>query len=190
MIDFSSCEQLLKDTNIINQNDTLKFSKIDWSSDTKTSSLQNENTTNLDAVSYSLYTLNGTKIDMNLCKNTTTQIQMYIGGINSTLNVTGYNPYDVNDDYYSDICRPMSINDTSATLNDKRNSFPDLNYTCSSGCSYQQINVSTGYLSCNCNSSMANSQMAPEYGKVILDILNSTNIFILECYQTFLLFVS
>jgi len=190
LIDFSSCEQHLKDINVIKQNDSLRFSKIDWNADTKSNSLINENITNLDSISYSLYTLSGEKIDMNLCKDTTTTILMHIGDFNISLNTTGYNPYDVSDDYYNDQCRPMLANDTSATLNDKRNSFPDLNYTCSQGCTYQKINVSNGYLSCNCNSSLANSEIAPEYGKVILNILNSTNIFILECYHTFLLYVN
>jgi len=127
---------------------------------------------------------------MNLCKNKTTEIQMHINGLNITdLNITDYNPYDINDDYYSDLCRPMSKNETSATLNDKRGSFPDTNYTCSKDCSYQNIKPSTGYLSCMCDASLANNQIAPEYGKVMLDILNSTNILIIECYKTFLIFV-
>jgi len=197
LIDYSSCEQYLKDINKINDNETLTFSKIDWDDNTKTDYLNNENKTLFDAVSYSLYTESGQKLDMNLCNDTTTIIQIHLSGIynlSSELNNTdfnGLNPYDISDSYYNDKCLPISNkNNTKSTLEDKRKYFDNLNISCSSGCIYQKINISSGYLTCKCKGSLANKQISPEYGKVLLSVINSVNILIFECFQTFVLYVS
>ena len=125
---------------------------------------------------------------MSLCSTTMTNIQMYLGDLNLNSNET-YN-FDVKSSYYNDICTPMYKNETSiATINDKRENFDSKNYTCSGQCSFVNINTSSDYITCSCNSSISNIEVAPEFGKVILETFNNTNIMILECYQEFFLYV-
>ena len=188
LIDFSACEHHLKDINLIDKNDSLTFSKIDWDADLKTNSLNNTNSTDLNSVSYSLYTMNGLKLNISLCSDTLTNVQMHLGDLKLNPNET-YN-FDVNSSYYNDICTPMYKNESSiGTINDKRENVDSNNFTCGGDCTYVNINVSTEYITCSCNSSMSNVEVAPEFGKVILKVINNTNIMVLECYQQFLSFV-
>ena len=189
LIDFKQCEDLLRSLGVIKFNESAKFSKTDWNAALKTN--QTNTTSSADSVSYSLYTQSGVKINMSLCANTTTNIQMKIS-INQSIisNITDYNPYDLSSPYYSDICIPIPKNVTVATLDEKRKSFNSLGYICSTGCTFLKINVSTGYMSCQCNTSISNTQSTPEYGEIFTSVLNSTNIDILKCYYIFLKMVS
>jgi len=189
-IDYSTCVNHLKDIGLLAQNESLKISITDWDNDIKAGSLNNTNKTD-NSISYSLFKSSGDKIDMNLCENKTSSIYIHLKDLNTSLyNSTDNDRLYINSTLYSDICIPMHINDTAATLDDRRNNFGSLNYTCSSGCSYQNINVTIGYISCNCNASISNIEMAPEIGTVFLTAINSINLKILECYKQFLLYVS
>jgi len=188
VIDYTSCEQHLKDIGVINKNDSIIILSTEWDSDIKTGTLINENKTDINSLSYNLYTSTGTKIDIALCQNNTSQVKMHLDGLDIS-NITDYSKYDINATTYSDICIPMRKNDTAATINERRDTFDNLNYTCSTGCTYQNINITVGYLICNCNTANSNVEVAPEYGKVVLNSLESINIFILKCYKEFILYV-
>ena len=193
VIDFSECEDLLKETGFIGKNDSLIFSKTDWDSSLKTGNLINVNETELDSVSYSLYTTSGMKVDMNLCSSTTTNIMMHLKNLNTTTNsnITAYDIHDVNSPYYNDRCIVIGENETTmATVDDKRENFDNLNYTCSGDCEFQKINTTNGYLSCDCNSSISDYEISPQYGRVILKVLENTNIEILKCYNQIFIFVN
>jgi len=133
--------------------------------------------------------MQGLKIDMNLCKSTETNIQIQIKGLNST-NLGSSDLYNINSDYYNDRCLPISANQSAATLDEKRSQFDNLNYTCGSKCTYEAIDTNNSYISCNCNSSQSNLEISPEYGKIILNTLDSFNAVIITCYHNFLIFVS
>ena len=81
LIDFSECEHYLKSQDIIKRKDVLKYSKIDWKSQLKTS-LMEENSTDSDSVSYNLYTSKGERINMNKCASTQTLVQIMIKNLN------------------------------------------------------------------------------------------------------------
>ena len=185
LINFQDCENLLRSTGVINKTDTIKFSKTDWSSALKTQ--QTNATSDMDSVSYSLYTGTGKKLDMNLCASTTTSISMHLNGLDklNISKITDYNPYDLESPFYTDICMPIPINQTAATLDEKRKTFNSLGFICSAGCQFKSINIETGYLNCKCNSSNTDAH-APEYGEIFATVLNSTNIDIVKCYKVFL----
>ena len=123
----------------------MTYSKTDWSSNQNTESIANEKETNMNSVSYNLYTQKGVKIDMNLCANIDTNIQVKLNGLDGLVgsDKTGFNPYDINSSYYSDQCLPMSLNESSVTIDEKRKSFTNLNFTCGGNCTYQSINLTT-----------------------------------------------
>jgi len=188
LINFTDCQTLLQNTGVIAKNDSLIFSKTDWNADLKTSDTLNENSTKIDSVSYSLFSLKGVKIDMNLCKSTETNIQIQIKGLNTT-DLGNGELYDINSAYYNDRCKIMPKNQSAVTINQKRSQFSSLNYTCGSKCSYQAIDLNSSYISCNCNSSQSNIEVSPEIGNIMLQTLDSVNAILITCYQDFLLYV-
>jgi len=190
VIDFSSCEHFLKDNGYIKQNDSLKYSKTDWNSNLKLNDLENENSTDISSMTYSLYTQSGKSIDMNICSDSTTNVKIHLKNINiPSSNFTEFDLYNVNSPYYNDRCLTITKNETQATIEDKRSQFDSLNYTCSGQCTFQSINTTNGYLTCDCNTSLSNIEVAPEYGQVLLKVLKSTNIYIVACFQVAFSFV-
>ena len=179
IINFDECEQYLKEIGYIKKNESLIYSKTDWTD------LQTSNTSSVkpagNTVSYNLFTKSGQKVDMNLCANIPVQISIKLKGLDFK-NLTNQDAYNISSDLYNDICLPIIKND-SANINDVRSGFDNLNYTCSGHCVFQAINITTGYIICKCNASEANIEVKPEYGKILLDVVNSTNIYILKCYN-------
>ncbi len=183
IIDFSSCENYL-DNGYLAKNESILFSKTDWNAALRPNN-SNMTATRSPSVSYELYASNGTKIDTSLCSNTYTDIKVPLknyGALNST-NLT-YDPFNPNSDYFNDICMPLKKNDLAATINGRRKDFKGLNLTCSGGCSYGKVNTSTGYLSCQCNTSSTEEAIFPNFETAIMKALNQTNIFIAKCYKT------
>ena len=87
LVDFSSCENYLKDNVYLNKSDVLFYSKTDWNPSLKVPFYSNANMTKANSVSYVIYAPNGTKINMDLCSNTTVAIGVYLNNLNS-LNLT------------------------------------------------------------------------------------------------------
>jgi len=172
----------------IAQNDSIIFSKTDWDSDLKTGNQKNENSTLIDSVSYSLFSMQGIKIDMNLCNSTQTNIKIQLKGYNNTKNGSD-DLFDVNSAFYNDRCLPISSNLSAATIDEKRAQFDNLNYTCGGTCTFQAIDPKTNYISCNCNSSLSNIEVTAEFGKIFLTTLESLNIMIVGCFYDFILYV-
>ncbi len=169
------------------QKEKIRFSKTDWNSALITQEKSNKtaNVTKSAAVSYDLFAENGTKINKTLCSSTKTDIKIPIKNFNSfnASNLT-YDPFNPNSDYFNDICRPMKINDSAATINTRRKDYKGLNLTCSGGCTYDSVNTSTGYLACQCNTSSTEEAVFPNFETAIMKVINKTNILILKCYQT------
>ena len=136
LVNFSECENFLRDQGYINKTEVMSYTKTDWSGDLKDNST-NTNNTSSSSVSFSMYSSNGTLIDKSLCSNISTNIQLYVKDINSTdLGDKG----DPNSEYFNSLCIPMRINDTAYTINDRRqNEFDNKNTVCSAGCTYLGI---------------------------------------------------
>ncbi len=187
IIDFSKCEKYLRKNGYLRQNENIKFSKTDWNPALMVDEKSNKtaNVTKSAAVTYDLFAENGTKIDRNLCVNTTTDIKIPIKNFDK-LGATGleYDPFNPKSDYFNDICIPMKKNETAATINDRRKEFKGLNLTCSGGCNNGKVNTSTGYLSCKCNSSNSKADVSPKFETAVMEIINQTNIYIAQCFFT------
>ena len=127
IIDFNECEQHLIDINYIKKDDVIVFIKTDWSPTLASNITNNGNMTKSSSITYGLYFENGTKIDMDLCANTTTNIKVKLNNLGD-LNMTkydemlkqGYDIYDKNSPYYNSLCIPMKINDSALTIQDRR----------------------------------------------------------------------
>jgi len=190
IINFQACEQYLKDNNLLKQNESISYSKIDWDSTIKKNI--NVNTTNSSSVSYSLYSSNGTEINKTLCAGINTEILIPIPGFNkemaANLTKNGFDLYDPNSTYFSDLCIPMKLNDTAVTVEDRSKELNTLGLTCSSGCTYKSINLTIGYISCLCDTN-GPKEMASEFGEIVINVFLQSNIAIATCFKTVFKFV-
>ncbi len=75
IIDFSSCENFLKENGYLAKNESIVFSKTDWNPALR-AERSNVTATKSASVSYELFAQNGTKIDMRRCSNTYTDIKI------------------------------------------------------------------------------------------------------------------
>ncbi len=194
VIDFSACETALKGIGLIRKNDSLLFSKTDWA-DTLKKSINGSaatNRTSEDAVTFDLFTSQGLKIDKRLCSNTTTVVDIHlnIDFSNIKKNNTLYDLFDINSEYYHDLCIPMKDNSSVVTIQDRREQFDSLNYTCSGKCKLLRINLTSGYISCNCNSTDTKFEVTTDVGNIVLSVFNESNFLIVNCYNTSLKIVN
>ncbi len=186
VIDFSQCEQFLKDNALVPLYDTISYSKTDWNPALTVFPQKNNtaNSTKSSVVTYELFAKNGTKIDRNLCKSSLTRIYIPIKNFKKiNYSDTGYDPYNVNSEYFNDICKPILTNETVATIREKRSNFKGLNASCHGGCLYDKINKTTGYLSCLCNTSSQDNEASPTFSNIFIQFINQSNIHIFKCYN-------
>ena len=123
VIDFSSCESVLKKKGLMVDDDYITYSKIDWNAFTSDKNYSNANMTKSSSVSYNLYFSNRTLINLTLCANTTTDVKIplaNIGELNMTLvdNLAekGVNAFDPNAEYFTDRCVPLTVSDKEAVI--------------------------------------------------------------------------
>jgi len=197
VVDFSSCEQTLKDNGYMSQNDTIVFSKTDWNPALESPPTDNAGMTKSASVSYKLYYTNGTEIDRNLCANTTTAINIPLKNMDQ-LNITqidslaskGYNAMDPESPYYNDRCIPIRTNDTEATIEDKRSQYGNVSLGCQGNCQVGGINTTNGYVNCICNSTDLSQDIGAKFENSLLSLITETNIEIAKCISTVFTYVS
>jgi len=193
MLDYSSCENYLKQLGYISSNDSIGATKIDYNPSTiypQQSDIQASST-----ISFSLFTSDCKKVDLDLCKNLTTKIDIAISGNLTSLNLSQYdnssygNLFDPNNPYYNDRCLPIKLNDTKASILGRRNGFPNLTISCGSGCTFGGINSTTNYLRCICNMRQNQPDFGYEVISKFLDVISGINLLIITCYQITFTFV-
>jgi len=178
----------LKKVGYISGNDSVGVTKIDFNP-----SLiypQQEETQLSSTISFNLYTSDCKEVNLDLCSNLTSQIDIAVSGNLTSLNLSQYsnssygNLFDPNNPYYNDRCQPIRLNDTKASILGKRSGFPNLTISCGSGCTFVGINSTTGYIKCNCNIGNNQPDIGYEVLNKFLDVITGINILIITCYQT------
>ena len=151
-IDLGECETLLKETYGIPQEMSLiflKFEKI----------VNNSGETDIQ---YQVYNpLNYEKLNLSICTDTTKiTITRYLEISDEVLELIkniidqGYDPFDLNDKFYREICTPYnSENGTDVLLDDREEytySTIMSEMTCPTGCEMQSYSLDTKYITCEC----------------------------------------
>ena len=190
MIDLGKCETLLKQTNNISDEVNLiilKFEKL-----TNTASEKN--------VQYEVYdpvTLK--QLNLSICEETSIDLYIPITLSNKTqslydsLKESGYDLFNENDPFYTDICTPYeSENGTDVLLSDRKNNFyNNSEITCQANCKYSAYSTNSKYLKCECsvNSTQEIDTKKPEKftGKTIFtsfySVLKYSNYKVLKCFK-------
>jgi len=175
---------------IIPQNESLGYEMGYYNN----KSLSIPNTTKSDSVTYTLFAENGTSINKDYCANVTTTMSIPIPG---NINLTNYqyyadkgiNIFDPNDPYFNDRCIPIRKNSTETTILGRRDEYSGVELSCSEGCLFKGINVTTGYLDCDCNLTNAETEVFAQVGNQVLGIISSLNIEIVKCWEVVLSYV-
>jgi len=185
IIDFSNCENYLKDNGYIPKDEYIKYAKTDWNPAVSQKSVNTtSNASKSNSVTYNLYANNGTEIDMNLCANITTDVKMPIKNFaNFNASNLTYNPFDTKSDYFNDICLPMKKNSTATTIKDRRDEFKGESLSCGGGCEVGDLNTTNGYVTCKCDTA-SSDDVFPQMASAVLNVFNDSNIFIAKCFST------
>ena len=97
-------------------------------------------------VYYPLNSNNLTKLDLSLCKDTKIEISLSVK-INGSID-----KYNINSDYYNDICSTTtSKSGTDISLNDRKNEFINDNMTlCEENCKFTEYDYTNKKAKCSC----------------------------------------
>ena len=179
IIDFGDCEkELLQENNL----DYLLILKIDTKLDENTPSILN----------YEVYNpLTNQKLNLSNCKNIYTYSSYYPSDESFTkikqLNEYGYDLFNINDDFYQDICSSFtSDNGTDILLSDRKNDFFENVPLCEDGCTYKGYDLNTKRICCECS---VKEEIVIEESKnknVIKDFFvgsNFSNLKLLKCFK-------
>ena len=191
-IDLGECEKILKKNLSLNESQELIIFKIDIKSEDLSSTY----------VQYEIYdptTLELVLLDA--CKDIPINIKIpshldeNTESIYNSLSKSGYNLFDLNDDFYNDICSTYTTtNGTDLTLADRKNLIYDYNgdkNMCQEGCIFQSYNSTTKKSDCNCSVQIAETITDMEkinyeksnFGEEFYQTLNNSNFRVLKCYK-------
>ena len=189
MIDLAKCEDALKEANNIDD-------------DTPLNILKYEKITNLSIeknVQYEVYAPNSSeKLDLSICKDT--PVDVYIPIILSSetktkyenLKSQGYDLFDKNSDFYTDICTPYKSPDGTDVALSTRNSefYNNTETSCQQNCRYDDYVSDTSYLKCVCSVVEEDIDLKePEkftgmtFISSFYDVLKNSNYKIVTCYK-------
>ena len=189
-IDLGFCEDILKEHYHINPNDSLIIIKFE-----KITNISTERT-----LQYKVYEpYNKTKLDLSLCDNTTISIYVplelseELKDLYNQLKDKGYNLFDINGQFYRDICTPFTTpNGTDILLDDRITYYYYHNNEtiCQSNCEFSNYSFESQYLKCDCDTSNSKintkeiNKFTPKtFYESFYDILKYSNYKVLYCYK-------
>ena len=152
-IDLGECEALLKNnTEDLPQNASLIFFKYE----------NIENKEGEKDIQYEVYNpINYEKLNLSICDDLKIKIKVPLKLSEEVVNLInniidqGYNPFDLNDKFYREICTPYnSENGTDVLLDDREEYIYSTiaNETrCPSGCTASSYTLDSKYITCECN---------------------------------------
>ena len=190
-IDIGECEDLLRESNnITNSNISLLI-------------LLYEKQTNISSkrdVQFEVYeSETKSKLDLAVCNNVSIDIYVplvlseELYNLYNELKEQGYDLFNINSDFYQDICTPFSSsNGTDVLLSDRANYYFNNDETqCQSGCSFLNYNFETQSLKCECNinetqldiENIKKEESSKSLYKSFYDVLKYSNYKVLKCYK-------
>jgi surface protein len=151
-IDLGECEDKLREQEGLNETEEFLMIKLD---------IKNK-TTNATLVQYEIFNpRNFSKVSLDVCKNITIKITVPVILAQTQLSLIsnvegyGYNVFDINDDFYNDVCSLYTAeNGADMVLSSRKNriydSVKEINL-CQEGCQFSKFDTNTSKAECNCN---------------------------------------
>ena len=151
-VDLGKCEDLLREQEGLNETEEFLMVKMDIIN----------TTINATYVQYEIFNPHDySKVSLEICKNVTIVITVPVILENSSLSLisdledSGYNAFDINDEFYNDICSTYTAqNGADMTLSARKNNIYDSVkeiYLCQEGCEFEEFDTETSKAVCSCN---------------------------------------
>ena len=191
-IDLGECEKILKNNSGLTDDEDLIIFKID---------IKNEDLS-ATYVQYEIYNpLNFELMSLDICKDILITVRIPINLNEETQNIydslvqSGYNLFDINDNFYNDICSTYTTeNGTDLTLADRKNIIYDNNGNismCQKGCEFILYNLTTKKSECNCaiqtTETIINvNELNFEFSSLsneFFNTINNSNFRVLKCFK-------
>ena len=193
-IDLGLCEEKLRSHYEIPPTDSLIIIKVDTKSEDLTQTF----------VQYQVYDPRDlTPLNLSLCQGVQISISTPVVLDNATsslydqLKESGYNLFDENDAFYTDICTTYTTeNGTDITLSDRKSIIFSNNGNrtlCQNGCDLESYNSTTKKASCKCVpqsnvtevslSSVSNNFAMKNIADTFLNTLKNSNFLVMKCYK-------
>ena len=186
-LDLTQCENILKEIYNIDQDAELIIVKF---------IMDDGQTLKYDI--YNPYTRE--KLNLTYCENTTTDVYVHYvmdektEQIYNNLKEQGYDPLDLFDKFYREICTPYTSENGTDVLLDDREEFiytSLVNATvCPIGCNYSEFYVKKKYIKCECDTNTSGIEeldldhlSAENIGNSFLTTLQATNWKVMRCYN-------
>ena len=188
-IDLGECENILKDFYHIERSVSLiiiKYEKV-------------ANASSERSLQYEVYEpFNNTKLNLSVCENTTITVytpvvlSQELLDLYEELKDLGYDLFNINSSFYTDICTPFkSADGTDVPLSDRINSYFNNDETmCQPNCKFADYSVETRLLKCECDVSNTeiNTKVEKKFTKntvyqAFYDSLKFSNYKVLKCYK-------
>ena len=190
VIDLGDCAKKLIQANHLPENTDLIVLKLENLSKDK----------NGKSVQYEVYAPGtGQKLDLSVCSDIKIEIKYPVVLDDETkklydeLKSQGYDLFDKNNKFYTDICTPYKSDDgTDIILADRNNDFfAKHEIVCQANCEFSSYNDASSYVSCKCDAVESDRMEAEEPAKVtaktnfdsFVDILAYSNYKVLYCYK-------
>ena len=185
-IDLTECEKILKERYDIDSNLNLiilKYFKED------------------QTFQYELYNpITHEKLNLSYCENTTAEVFVSLKmdekteEIYNNLMDQGYDPFDLNDKFYREICTPYTSENGTDVLLDDREEFIYSSFVndslCPSGCNYSEYILEKKYIKCECDTNTTGIETldlehltGKNIGNSFLSTLKTTNWKVMICYN-------
>ena len=191
-IDLGECENILKNNSNLTDDDDLIIFKID---------IKNEDLS-MTYVQYEIYNPQTSQImSLDVCEDVSITVNVPVNLDESTqsiynrLSKSGYNLFDLEDDFYNDICSTYTTeNGTDLTLVDRKNIIYDTNGNltmCQEGCTFESYNLTTKKSQCDCaiqtSETITNiDDINFEHTSLVDEFfhtLNNSNFRVLKCFK-------
>ena len=193
-IDLGICEEKLRSYYKIDDEDPLIIIKLDTKSEDLTQTY----------VQYQIYNPRDlSPLNLSVCNEIQININTPVVLDNTTSNLynklkeSGYNLFDGNDTFYTDICSTYTTeNGTDLTLSDRKNIIYSNNGNitlCQNGCELESYNSTTKKASCKCFPqlnrtkaslrSVSNNFVMRNIGDHFLKPLKNSNFLVMKCYK-------
>ena len=151
-VDLGDCEAKLREQEGLTDNEQFLIIKLDLRNDYN----------NATYVQYEIFNPRKySKVNLDICKNINIKITVPVlmnkedFSLISSLKNQGYNIFDLNDNFYNDICSTYTaLNGADLVLSSRKtyayDEIKDI-YLCQSGCEFEKFNTKTNNSICNCN---------------------------------------
>ena len=182
-IDFSNCENLLREENGLLPSDILTIYQIE---------IDNPNEETLvKKVEYAVFNENKERLDLLVCKDEIIEINYKLN--TSLINMTKINYYsqlgidifNIEDEFFNDICYSYSENDSDMILKDRVEYIYENYSICENNCDYEKINLNESIVTCKCSvKTNSNTEIEkPKLDQIIRDSFTDSNLGVIKCYN-------